>query len=618
MGNIALSRRQKIKGQGFEVVKNKDNINKIDVNFDLPSLNLMCYYALSTNLSVKRSHYMNMRNLFEMIDMELYKNDPEKMRRIRFINKALDARLNQNLRNPITIIKYCNDGLLDGDILSIDENEFILSTEELSWINGTISETLKYSFIYNDVDDLLDVLMRFKSSNYLSKGAIVKEIEEKVKRMLNNFRRVASQSVTDTLFTLKDGLFENIIMDTHDKLSSGHNRILSGMQGLNELTYGGFESTRCYIFYGVPGVGKSALAVNLALQIKNANRNYVPKDRTKRPAIVLVTMENSIHETVERIFDIIVTSNSELQKYDVNDVIKMLRQQGELYLSSESPVDIIIKYVPNGSVDTSYLYTLTEELEDEGIETIGLILDYLNCMHSVYKTSDMRIELGNVTAEIKTFAVIKDIPVITFSQLNREAAKMIDAAKLNNQADVTRVLGRAQIAESIIMLYYMDWGAIINVDYDSQGNKYMVFNRFKIRGKCTPRYYICQPFKNPNSIAMEQDIFNPIPIFKETLKDDIANIGYSNSSSRLNNRRSVDDEPQMKINKTNDMETYQQMDRLNNNDNVFLLSRFRQQESLVETISQPTPEEDDDLFSLPEQLPFSPMGFILESPVTFV
>ena len=570
MGNIALTRRKKFSGQGYKVVKDETKVKKIDVNFDITSLNLLCFYTLSQNIAVKRSHLINLRNMMELIDMDIYKSDPEKLRRIKFIKKALEARLEKNLKNPDIIIKYINDGFTDEALLAINYEDCILSNEELAWVNGTVSKTLQYSFLYNDIDEFIDILNRFKSCNYLSKDAIVQEVEQMVDKIKANFRRVATQSVQDQIFTLKDGLFENIIMDVHDRLNCSSNRILCGMQGMNELTYGGFESGRCYMYFACPGTGKSLLAANLLVQIKQANKNIQTKDPTKRPAVVLITMENQITETIERIFDIVLTPDSELKNYSANDVIRMLREDGELFLSDDSPVDIIVKYVPNGSVDTGYFYTLTEELEDEGIETIAVIFDYINCIRSAYKTTDMRVELGNIVAEMKTFAILKDIPIISFGQLNRDAAAKVDAARMNNMQDVARVLGRAQIAESIFILNNIDFGCILDVEYDSHGNKYMTFNRFKIRGKCTPRYYMCQPFKSANNIGLVCDLNDYVPVFKETLKDDIANKGYS-TNSRLHTR--MDD-----IEDNDESISMPLEDKLHNNtDNIYLLSELRNQ-----------------------------------------
>ena len=40
IGNVSLTRRKRITGQGHSIVKDESKVNKIDVNFDLTSLNL--------------------------------------------------------------------------------------------------------------------------------------------------------------------------------------------------------------------------------------------------------------------------------------------------------------------------------------------------------------------------------------------------------------------------------------------------------------------------------------------------------------------------------------------------------------------------------------------------
>ena len=43
IGNISLTRRNRITGQGHSIVKNEEKIKKIDVNFDL-SIDLHAYF----------------------------------------------------------------------------------------------------------------------------------------------------------------------------------------------------------------------------------------------------------------------------------------------------------------------------------------------------------------------------------------------------------------------------------------------------------------------------------------------------------------------------------------------------------------------------------------------
>lgn len=569
---LTMSRREKYGGNnGFKVIKN-EKLNKIDLRFDLHALELMCYYTITQNGNIKRSHFINMRNLFEMINEDIYVNDVEKFKRFSFIKKALEARLNKNFREPYLIIKYANGGLSETDSFNINYQDFILNSEELFWINETISENLKYSFLFYEVDKLMDLCTRFKTSDYLNKGAIVAEFEMLINDIKTQFRRVSSESINDTIFSLRETIFNELIKDIHEELRSPSSRILTGMQGLNELTYGGFESERVYMFFGLPGEGKSVLLLNLAYQIKKYNAKYECKDPTKRPAVVFLTMENSVKETVERLFDI-STGRGEMQNIAVDDVIEYLKKDGELVLSDDSPVDIIIKYVHNGSVDTGYLYTLTEDLEDEGIETIALVQDYLLTIRPAHKTGDYRIDVGNIVNEFKTFAIIKGIPVISASQLNRDGAKSVDTAKINNKVDLVRTMGRSNVAESINVVNNLDFAAIMQTEYDSNGRRYMCFNRFKIRGKKLPRDIICIPFDESCPIKLYEDFNDPVPAFRETLRDNIADPETAfNNGSRYNTRNTLED-----INS-----------KLNHQDNVFLLSQYRKPDEVEQQVKNDT------------------------------
>lgn len=210
-----------------------------------------------------------------------------------------------------------------------------------------------------------------------------------------------------------------------------------------------------------------------------------------------------------------------MKDFDVEQVIQMLRNDGELYLTGDNPIDLIIKYKPNRSVDTGYLYTLVEDLEDEGYETICFLQDHVKRIKSVSGNPDLRLELGDVVNEMKTFAIIKDIPVITDSHLNREGAKIIDQSSTRSTMDLTRMLGKSNIGESLLMLDNIDLGIILNKEYDAEGNEYMVFKNIKQRVQ-TYRDYICQPF-HKGTIKLVEDFYSSIPVFKTSLYNESMN-----------------------------------------------------------------------------------------------
>jgi len=510
---LDISRRQKYSNTGSTINKSQ---KYIDLNFDLESLNLMCTYVISENAAIRRSHLLNMRNLFAILNPDLYMSDRDKMSRYQFIIKGLEARLVANISGSFLIIKYVNGGLLDNNLIDPDNLKYLLSTSEVEWIHHTISKSLTHSYLYYGISTMRSLVSRFDAADPSTRHELDNEYVEFIMGASHSIRHSRVEDRSEAMFSLRDN-FDDNMRDIHADLSSPSSILYTGIQGFNEITGGGFHSARAYMLFGLPAAGKSITLLDFAVQIKRHNKGIKTKDPTKIPCVVLLTQENTVKESVERLFNLTVMGDN-IRNYSADEVIRLLKQDGELYLSDGSPIDIIIKFKPSGSIDTSYLYTLTEDLEEDGYECICMFHDYIKHIRPINKKGDLRLDLGEIVNEYKVFASIKDIPLIGVSQLNRDAAKNIDAAAENNKADMTRLLGRSNIGESMIMLENLDWACIINRDYDQYGNMYMVFKRIKIRYAATERDYICQPFVNGSKIRLIEDIHLPVPLFKETLK----------------------------------------------------------------------------------------------------
>ena len=543
---MQITTRNRIRGYG-KTYSTPSN-NKIPLHFDLTALDLLCNYLVSGNSNIKRDSYANLRNLIEMLDMDQYMNDQEKYKRVLFIKKGLEGILQKNITDRDILIKYINGGLFDDDILPV--NQFKpMSNNEVEWVTETVSNSIKYSFLYQRCDSLLDMLTRFKSTDYRSIKSISDEIETAIADLNTAFRKAKAESSSEKPFSLNPDTIESVITDAWNEVTSKYRKLITGMQGFNQLIGGGFENTRVYLLLGLTGAGKSMTLLNIALQLKKYNKSYQCKDPTKRPCIVLLTMENTVVETIQRLFQI-STGEEFAKQSSPQQALEKLRTEGELYLSDESPIDLIIRFKPNRSQDTDYLYTLVEDLEDEGYETIALILDHAKRIRAREKSADIRLELGDVINELKTFAMLKQIPVITNSHLNRDAARTVDEAAGKSKADLTRLFGKSNIGESLLMLDNVDFACIVNPEYDKEKHKWMVFKEIKTRIKIM-REYICQPFDTVNEIKLIEDFYSPIPVFKESMYEDpVMNNGSTVASTPKNvpymqhkNERFINDIP---------------------------------------------------------------------------
>ena len=492
-----------------------DKDSYIDINLDMHSLEMLCKMVVSQNRAMRRTQLVNIAKLISLIDPAKYSNDPDKIERINFIKKGIEARVGLNIEDPYMIVQHVNGGILSDDIIDLD-NYKDCNTAEVDAMNNMVSETLKYATIYNSVDEMMDICTRFKTKDYGTKKDIVEEFQSKVNDIQNEFRRNRNEARTDMTFSLQDGQFEDCVTETYNRAANPRRKLITGMQAVNELLGGGFESGRIYIFFGLPGEGKSTTLLNLLYQIKKYNRNYQCKDPTKQPCIVLLTMENTVEESIERLFGL-ATDRDNMTEFDLNSVIKMLREEGELTISTDDPIDIIIKYMPTNSVDTGYCYTLTDDLEDQGYEVILFAQDYIGRIRSTQRFADTRLEYGSVVDEFKVYCQAKDIPFISVSQLNRDASKRIDDGRQTNKIDLVRALGRSNISESLLILNNIDGGFMITPEYTNTGEKYLGMMRVKIRYSATELDVVYLPYSNNNRIKLIED-FGKVPVWKKTLR----------------------------------------------------------------------------------------------------
>lgn len=523
-------------------LKNKSN-DKIKLNLDIRTYDLLCRYILQPKNVVRLEHVMNLRKLLYIIDKSTYENDPEKVKRFNFLLKAIEARLD-NITDKEMMIVFINGGL-NYPVDFLDYDHLDLSRDEVFWVHNLVTESLRYNFVYQGIDKLQDLCVRFKTSDFANRGNIIKEYEMYLDEMKNNFRRVRiDDNINDAIFSLREDSFVPMITDTWNVITSPSRRLITGMQGLNEMIGGGFEGGRVYLLLGIAGVGKSMTLLNLLIQMKQYNTVYDLKDKTKMPCIVLLTMENTIVETITRLFDMTIENSRGMQNYALDEVINLLRTEGQLVVNDSSPIDIIIKYKPNKSIDTNYLYTLYDDLKDQGYEMICLIQDHIKRIRSAEYNSDLRLELGDTINEFKVFAADKMIPVITVSHLNREATKIIeDSARKGNQ-DNGKLIGKSNIGESLLMIDNVDLAITLTKDYDKDGNCYMTFHRVKMRDRGSQRDYICQPFIPGTEVRLICDL-GGIPQFKESIHTNqirnTTSIRMSGSNTMTNSIESVID-----------------------------------------------------------------------------
>ena len=421
---------------------------RLKIGFDIQTLNMIIAFLMKESVLRTRKTITNIQKVIENTEPEMYEKNPELKVRIWAILQIAKCILEEKMDRNETIGMYLSDRAEDDQQKELIENitsgKYTISYNESKYLIKKVDTTLEYGYIATVRDVMIQILEQIDTTDYMTYAAVSEDLYNIATAVINIKRQCRSLDADQT-FSLENEMFEQVVSDAVTKLKDRNRIFITGIQHLNIILSPGFLSKRLYTFLAFPGKGKSTMLLKAALDIRKYNTNIKTKNPDKQPAVLFLTLENDIAETVERMYNMCVTSD-DIRNYTPNQVINAFRDNGGMKLSSNSPINIIIKEFKNRELSTDDLYTIINDLSDQGIEVITLIVDYMKRIRPAEPADNEKGELKNITNEMKELAKFFDIPVITAQQLNRNGAAIVDAALQNNKDDVTRLVGRDAIA----------------------------------------------------------------------------------------------------------------------------------------------------------------------------
>ena len=215
---------------------------------------------------------------------------------------------------------------------------------------------------------------------------------------------------------------------------------------------------RLYIYGGGSGAGKSTILTNTIFKSAIKPINYIEfPDLVPPPpgeicrVYVYVTLENTIEESLMRIYQGLFNKSLPQMLYDISHGVDVKSRINNILIQNNAT--IVMKYFPALSISTIDLMgTLDDVINEYGKESIsGLYIDYLDLLKTDNKFDLYRIELGHIALSLKTIAVEYNIPVVTGSQLGRVAYRIKDSSELNLD-QMSESIKKVEHADCIILL----------------------------------------------------------------------------------------------------------------------------------------------------------------------
>ena len=496
---------------------------------------LMIIKVLSSDITVNRRSLANIKRFLTIIDRDYYCRSEN----IEAMLLVCDLLVSIRTKNPhgvsLESLTYKVENLLVEPYDKVRDQLIIpqinvakdeLPEDDLEYITNSLDQNLKFSYILDVKDNLIELTNDIETSSYTDFPNLLNQYRDLITGIMNFFRRTDSSSMTNEIVHTGDPTFLDILYDTYEAIRNPASALQTGWQALNSALgpRGGFQNKNLYCLHANTNSFKSAMLLHISRMIKEYNASRVIDEfkRTgKIPTILHISMENDNDEDNERLYKTVVkkdlgkcTSREELnQSWEHNF--------GNTNSEEENPIDISFLHVDARSLSVDEIDIIIENLEEEGYRVIACVVDYLGLIKPRMEDmgKDNRLQLKNIADDLLSLAKNRDIPVITAHQINRSGGAVL--TNLKNQGGVNAIsqMTNEFIGESYGIEQAVSWSAFIDIEIHGE-DRWLMFKRNKSRYK---NKFGTETFvmKIRDGIIIDDDIYLSTPLSLPKIPDGI-------------------------------------------------------------------------------------------------
>lgn len=391
-------------------------------------------YSLEAEESVLGSVFFNNNEMHVIADKLLVDDFYSPSNQV--IYKAMLKLFHNNSAiDIITVITYLEN---INSLESVGGRDYIIN---LSSVVPSTANLLEYINIVKDRSVLRRLQEKFndlivKSKQVEDAPHFIDQVEKEIFEITKNRRTSDFVKVAD------------IAEETINKLAE-RERVVDNVTGLdtrykafNNYTLG-LQPSDLLIIAARPGVGKTAFALNLALNVGSLER---------RPHIAFFSLEMGVEQLLLRLLSAQAQiSNTKLRKADLS-----ASEWERLQAAVSNLRDTNLYFDDSGTVEVMDLRSKCRKMKQNG--TLDLVIvDYLQLLSGsgVYKGNRVQ-EVSEISRVLKEMARELKIPVVALSQLSRSIEQRKGDDKRPKMSDLRESGSIEQDADIIIFLYVKD------------------------------------------------------------------------------------------------------------------------------------------------------------------
>ncbi len=461
---------------------------KISLPITMETFSSILHYIISVKI-ISRKFIHNIMTLLEYLDRTPYDSDEEKQ----FVIDAIGyvAKMRYDGINNLTYVKnsLMQSNLNQSMVVTLYENlkEAVseMTKEEYDNLERTVMDYVDFIYIFFVRPEIIKLYSELMGEGERPSIDVIHNLKDVFESTLSNIRKADTtrDDTGDISIDPKNkktlGVRTNKL---YDQLNDPSNNFKTGLKELNRFLNGGYKRSKMYIYYAPTNSFKSGVLLYNAIWFMKFNPNMKPKFPNKRLGILLLTMENSVDETLDRIHAIYTGGQV--------DPTRISREQynqqwdeiwDDLFKSNFS---LFVEYASPGftSVDIQALASTIED--DNNVELAAIIIDHLGNVGKLDKRADDRSGLIATAYELSDWAKRSDRLILTAMHTNSTFDGEISDAIANGKSNLVSMMGRHCIADAKYIDRAVDMSIYMYKEYSHyDGNNYLGFKYEKVRGK---------------------------------------------------------------------------------------------------------------------------------------
>lgn len=509
---------------------------------------------LASDNTILRRQLINIKRFLDVVDREYYSSDNHIDAMLITCDSLLDTKMKLGSSLKLDdIIFNINLLLPDADYEEV-KNDLIIpqiqvaktdSIEtELSYVSASLDQNLKFSYILDVKEDLIDLSSELTTCSYKDFPDVLKAFRTLLTDMTAYFRSTDTSDTLNKIMHTSDPAFYDYLYDTYEAIRNPSSSLQTGWVALNSALgpRGGFINKNLYIYHANTNSFKSALLLHIARMIKQYNAPKLLEEfklTGKIPTILFIEAENDLDEDNERLYKMVAKKDiaSNTGRAELTDSWKHTFDMDK----ENNPIDIAMLHVDARSLSVDDIDTNIDMLEEEGYHVIACLADYIGLIKPREEDlgKENRIQLKNIADDMLSLAKNRNIPVITAHQLNRSGGAILTNTKMQGGSNAVMQMSSEFVGESYGIEQAASWSMFIDVE-THDGKRYLTCKRGKARGdrsgssKFGLEYFVLEI---KNGLIIEDDIYLPRPLYFEAIPNTDVN---TNSNNGIGERGVID------------------------------------------------------------------------------